>query len=111
MSWLPPGRWNKAVRLPELFRSQCPTGGTLGAMGLLPPLCKAPAAQSHRKTGPLRVRSEFVGAGADYHLPEGNSCRRFGRDLGGWTTDRQQQQMQYAERDEAEQPGGSHASH
>jgi hypothetical protein len=59
----------------------------------------------------LRVRSEFVGAGADYHLPEGNSCRRFGRDLGGWTTDRQQQQTQYAERHQAEQPGGSHASH
>jgi len=74
-------------------------------------LCTAPAAQSHRKTGPLRVRSKFVGAGADYHLPEGNSCRPIGRDLGGWTTNRRQRQTQYAERPESEQPGGSHASH
>src|SRR5258705_2396489 len=29
---------------------------------------------SHRKTGPLRVRFKFVGAGADYHLPEGNTA-------------------------------------
>ena len=50
----------------------------------------------HRKTGPLRVRSKFVGAGADYHLPEGNSCRPIGRDLGGWTTNRRQQQFEYA---------------
>src|SRR5262245_31409328 len=28
-----------------------------------------------RKTGPLRVRFELVGAGADHHLPEGNNCR------------------------------------
>jgi len=28
----------------------------------------------HRKTGPLRVRFKFVGAGADYHLPEGNTA-------------------------------------
>ena len=27
-----------------------------------------------RKTGPLRVRFKFVGAGADYHLPEGNTA-------------------------------------
>ena len=31
-------------------------------------------AASHRKTGPLRVRFKFVGAGADYHLPEGNTA-------------------------------------
>ena len=31
-------------------------------------------AVSHRKTGPLRVRFKFVGAGADYHLPEGNTA-------------------------------------
>ena len=43
-------------------------------------MCKSPAAQSHekavshRKTGPLRVRFKFVGAGADYHLPEGNTA-------------------------------------
>jgi len=43
-------------------------------------MCKSPAAQSHekaashRKTGPLRVRLKFVGAGADYHLPEGNTA-------------------------------------
>src|SRR5262245_43753572 len=72
---------------------------------------QAPAAQRHRKTGPLRARFKFVGAGADYHLPEGNSCRRFGRNLGGWTTDRRQQRSQYAERHESEQPGGPHASH
>ena len=29
---------------------------------------------SHRKTGPSRVRLKFVGAGADYHLPEGNTA-------------------------------------
>ena len=28
---------------------------------------------AQRKTGPLRVRLQFVGAGADNHLPEGNS--------------------------------------
>jgi hypothetical protein len=43
-------------------------------------MCKSPAAQSHekavshRKTGPLRARFKFVGAGADYHLPEGNTA-------------------------------------
>jgi len=43
-------------------------------------MCKSPAAQSHekavshRKTGPLRVRFKFVGAGADNHLPEGNTA-------------------------------------
>src|SRR5262245_18804121 len=48
--------------------------------GLLPPVCKSPAAESrrkaasHRKTGPARVRFKFVGAGADYHLPEGNTA-------------------------------------
>jgi hypothetical protein len=26
-----------------------------------------------KKTGPWRVRFEFVGTGADNHLPEGNS--------------------------------------
>ena len=31
-------------------------------------------AARHRKTGPLRVRFKFVGAGADYHLPEGNTA-------------------------------------
>src|SRR6185295_7699090 len=31
-------------------------------------------AASHRKTGPSRVRFKFVGAGADYHLPEGNTA-------------------------------------
>src|SRR5262245_16261878 len=31
-------------------------------------------AATHRKTGPLRVRFKFVGAGADYHLPEGNTA-------------------------------------
>jgi hypothetical protein len=31
-------------------------------------------AASQRKTGPLRVRFKFVGAGADYHLPEGNTA-------------------------------------
>jgi hypothetical protein len=31
-------------------------------------------AASHRKTGPLRARFKFVGAGADYHLPEGNTA-------------------------------------
>ena len=31
-------------------------------------------AVSHRKTGPLRARFKFVGAGADYHLPEGNTA-------------------------------------
>jgi hypothetical protein len=29
--------------------------------------------KAQRKTGPLRVRLQFVGAGADNHLPEGNS--------------------------------------
>ena len=27
----------------------------------------------NKKTGPWRVRFQFVGTGADYHLPEGNS--------------------------------------
>src|SRR2546423_14128917 len=70
-SWKPPGQW---------ARRQCLTGGTRCAIGILPPVCTSPAAQSHRKaasqrkTGPLRVRFKFVGAGADYHLPEGNTA-------------------------------------
>src|SRR5262249_54949782 len=49
-----------------------------------------------KKTGPLRVRFEFVGAGADNHLPEGNSYRHYDCDLGGWATVHQQQRVQYA---------------
>jgi len=29
---------------------------------------------------------QFVGAGADNHLPEGNSWRRYDCNLGGWAT-------------------------
>ena len=29
---------------------------------------------AQKKTGPSRVRFKFVGAGADYHLPEGNTA-------------------------------------
>ena len=28
-----------------------------------------------KEAGPLRVRLQFIGAGADNHLPEGNSCQ------------------------------------
>jgi hypothetical protein len=42
------------------------------------------------KTGPLRARFQFVGAGADITFQRGTTADNVRRDLGGWATVRRQ---------------------
>jgi hypothetical protein len=58
--------------------------------------CRAIGITWIKKNRTLAGPAQFVGAGADFHLPEGNSYRQFDCDLGGWATVADSERSQYA---------------
>jgi hypothetical protein len=66
-----------------VFPRVCVLATALTYSGLAAGASASPLQIEHKKTGPLRVRLQFVGAGADNHLPEGNSWRFDDCNLGG----------------------------
>jgi hypothetical protein len=48
--------------------------------------CEIGMGIEREKTGPLRARFQFVGAGADITFQRGTTADNVRRDLGGWAT-------------------------